>query len=165
MHRTYAALAGFGIDADAIDSLVLTGELTREQMQGELRHVVTELQRAGVLTCEVEFGFAWNLADDEKVSAVALVEVEAMVKDQEHLGAGVFGEDDVRLRMDGIEVLFCHDSDIHVLCKDERYRLVIGWADRWSALGYSRSFWRRDPKTGGMQRAVPDVGSGFRPST
>lgn len=141
-----------------LDCLVLTGELTRDQMLDELRHTSSEFQRIGVPICYIEFGFAWNLADDEKARAVAPAHVEALIRDQERLGAGLLGEDDVRLRTDGIEVLFCHDSDVHVFHDVERLSLVAGWAERWISLGGSPSFWRRDPNTGGMRRTTPEVG-------
>jgi len=141
-----------------LDCLVLTGELTRDQMWDELRHTAAEFQRVGALICNVEFGFAWNLADDEKARTVASAHVEALIRDHERLGAGLLGEDDVRLRVDGIEVLFCHDSDVHVFHDDERRSLVAGWVERWISLGGSPSFWRRDPKTGGMHRTTPEVG-------
>ena len=140
-----------------LDCLVLTGELTREQMLEELRYTASEFQRVGVLMCNVEFGFAWQLADHEKVTSVAPADVEALIQDLERVNAGVLGEDDVRLRVDGIEVLFCHDSDVHVFHDDERLSLVLGWTNRWVALGGS-SFWRRDPKTGAMRRITPGLG-------
>ena len=49
-------------------------------MLDELRQVVSEFKQVGTLICELEFGFAWNLADDAKVRAVPSVETEA----QEH---------------------------------------------------------------------------------
>ena len=142
-------LRGFGTSADAIGRPGSDRRTHAQSAAGRIaaRGLRISTRRCGALICNVEFGFAWKLADDE-----------ALIGDPERLGAGVLGEDDVRLQVDGIEVLFCHDSDVHVFHNDERHSLVLAWANRWAAAGGSPSFWRCDPRTGGLRRTTPEVG-------
>lgn len=134
---------------------ILTYPITREQMNNELLHVVEYFTEKGVKNCSVLFGSAWgndyypgNEWPNEEVKLCQLVK---KVKEVEATGIGAIGKDDLFVKLEGLEFLFCNDSDVHIHFSAHNEDIEHYYA-RWRELGYNPAEWRKNQENGPGER-------------
>jgi hypothetical protein len=116
---------------------IVTGLLSREQLQGELRDI-REFFRNHAITASYMYGWGCDIEIDRQWQ-VNPVAIEAIVETvEEGLASGIFswGKADLFL-YDGEErfsFLLCHEGDVHFTSEDESLVALVRAA--WEARGY-----------------------------
>jgi len=122
----------------------LTRELSVSDLRSELGYIAEYLSSNGHNTGLVLFGFAWGNDYYETSSweeeTIPLTELSAKVKTVESQDIGSLGSDDLFLKVGGIEVHFCHHSDIH-LSFESPDTVTEHFFDRWKSQGFEPVEW------------------------
>jgi hypothetical protein len=91
--------------------------LDQEALHKELECILQVLEEHGVSNMDILFGYAWDLEYKNWTPfSISLTEVFSEIRKAEELSSGEFGADDLYLILNGLEmeILFCHESDIHI---------------------------------------------------
>jgi len=98
-----------------------------------LDEIVAIIKRNGVTSIELLFGSGWgNVYKDWKQFPVSVDSISEEIKIAEDLKVGAFGDDDLFIFCPSfnVEILFCHESDVHVRYKESN-RLVLDILQLW----------------------------------
>jgi hypothetical protein len=131
---------------------ILTSVLDREALERELDKIVRYFSERSVNSCRVLFGFAWGNAyypgatwEDEEVQ---FSDLRRKVGEVETSGIGALGSDDLFVKVEDVEIQFCHDSDLHIHFDQQGNAHAEAFFSRWQALGYSPAEWVTTGKPG-----------------
>jgi hypothetical protein len=124
---------------------VLTSTLDRGRLETELDEVVRYFREKDVESCRVLFGFAWGNEyypgrewNEEKID---LVQLRRKVDEVEARGIGSLGNDDLFMKLAGLEFRFCHECDVHIHFTAPSNDHVEAFFARWQKLGYEPTEW------------------------
>jgi hypothetical protein len=130
---------------------ITTSILEEEQVRDELQYLIKYFSEKGFESCEILFGSFWGIyyypGDKWYDETVKLSELEAKISEVEQLDIGSLSNDNLFVRVGGLEFLFCHESDIHILFKTTNSD-VEHFYERWLALGFNPSEWIKDDPEG-----------------
>ena len=134
---------------------VLTHPLSGQQLRDELRYFVQFYSAKGIVSCSVLFGHAWGInyypTKDWLEEDVHLSNLLAKVEQVEASGLGRLGTDDLFLKLQGLEFLFCNDSDIHLIFSAS-HPDVEYFFQRWKQLGFKPAEWLKTERHGPGQK-------------
>jgi hypothetical protein len=124
---------------------ILTYPMERRQLQEELDFMVQYLTGKGVKTCEVLFGYAWGVdyypGNEWLEEEIQLNKLAEKIREVEASGIGALGEDDLFIKMLGLEFQFCHESDVHIYFNEPNNNDIEFYYSRWKKLGYQPAEW------------------------
>jgi len=130
---------------------VLTYPLSEQQLRAELQHFVEFFSAKPVAACGVLFGSAWGIeyypGNEWLEEDVALGNLVAKVAGVEASGFGKLGHDDLFLNVQGLEFLFCNDSDIHISFVEHQPDIEY-FFERWKQLGFRPAEWLKTERHG-----------------
>ena len=101
---------------------ISTTYLSAEDYQESVNDVIVLFKQHNLQTIELLFGYAWG--NEYKNWAPFRVEIDSIINEikiAENFGVGEFGRDDIyfTLSIFNTEILFCHESDIHLRYNDQ----------------------------------------------
>ncbi len=96
---------------------IFTVILDSSNLKSELNEIIDLIENNGIINVEILFGWSWG--NDYKNWTPFVVDVKEICKEinkVEELRIGNFGDNDffIALKDLEIEILFCHESDIHL---------------------------------------------------
>ena len=116
---------------------LVTRRLSGEELRQELAGTLDLMRDAGIAACGIAFGFAWAFeyyADDSwEAESIQLERVWEKIEELETRGLGRFGDDDIVISIQGMELRFCHESDVHLTVHDRSElaeTIELGWQQR-----------------------------------
>lgn len=134
---------------------ILTHPLTKQQIRTELEHLIEFFSIKSVTTCQVLFGFAWGNEDYSgdawNEENIPLIDLPQKIEEVEFSGLGALGQDDLFVKVPGMEFHFCHEADIHI-CFVEQHPDIETFFQRWSTLGFMPSEWLKSEDKGPGQK-------------
>jgi len=98
--------------------------LNREELILAVNKIISILTRNNVERVEISFGFMWGRDGEEWIDYdVSTAEISERIENEENLNNGKLGKDDFWISIKELEVqiLFCHESDIHLCYNSENY--------------------------------------------
>ncbi len=136
---------------------IRTSILEEEQIRGELGYLIKCFSEKGQESCEILFGYAWGVdyypGKEWSYESVKLSKLEVKISEVEQLEIGSLANDNLWVQVGGLEVLFCHESDIHILFKTTNSE-IEHFYERWLTLGFNPSEWIKDDPRGGIGTKV-----------
>jgi len=130
---------------------VVTGILEEDQVRDELRYLVDHFSKNGEESCDVLFGFAWGNdyypGNQWSYESVKLSSLESKISDVERRNIGRLANDDLFIKVGGLEFQFCHESDIHISFETTSPG-IEHFYDRWLTNGFNPSVWIKDDSKG-----------------
>ncbi|GAB4093023.1 hypothetical protein GCM10028786_19500 [Flaviaesturariibacter terrae] len=117
---------------------IRTPILTFDQRLPELTFIIELLRSYNIKTVDLLFGWPWgNEYGGWTPFQIGLDEILTKISEAEASGAGTFKEDDLSIIADKpqIELLFCHEYDLHLDFNDEN-TIVAAILDHWRTCGY-----------------------------
>lgn len=129
-----------------MNRLILTSEMSAEQLREELGFLVQFFRLRGHTECSVLFGYAWGIEYYREQEwydiTLPLCRLEDEVRRLEAEGLGYIGHDDLMVAFPPVdaEFRFCHDADIH-LEFDESSEVIESFHERWALRGYAPKKW------------------------
>jgi hypothetical protein len=121
---------------------VVTSILEENQVRVELRYLIDRFSKNGEEYCDVLFGFAWGNdyypGNEWLYESVKLSRLESKISEVEQRHIGRLTNDDLFVKVGGLEFQFCHESDIHI--SFERISPEIEhFYERWLNKGFNPS--------------------------
>ena len=115
-----------------------------EAVRKDFEEFLVQLESTPSEKVVVLFGFAWaNEIYEHDWLDLHLTgsELRARVAEAEAAGLGSIGSDDLFITLPalGVERLYCHEADIHVIAADPRHPYVETERQRWLELGWQVS--------------------------
>lgn len=130
---------------------VVTGILEENQVRAELRYLIEHFSKSGEESCDVLYGFAWGndyySGNEWPCESVKLSSLESKVAAVEQRNIGSLANDDLFIKVGGIEFLFCHESDIHISFETTNPE-IEHFYERWITNGFNPSEWIKDDPNG-----------------
>lgn len=130
---------------------VVTRILAKPEAERELEYLVEYYTEKGEQNCKVLFGFAWGNdyypGKEWPEEEISITELPRKVKSVEETGIGNIGGDDLFVYVGGLEFLFCHESDIHIIFSSHVPE-IEHFFSRWVTQGFEPSEWIKDQKIG-----------------
>ena len=130
---------------------IVTRILDENQVREELRYLTEYFSKNGDESCDVLFGFAWGIdyypGNEWPYETVKLQNLEAKILEVEQRNIGSLTNDDLFVKVGGIEFQFCHESDIHISFKKNNSE-IEHFYQRWITKGFDPSEWLKDAPKG-----------------
>jgi hypothetical protein len=107
--------------------------LNREELILALNEITSILKKNNIDRIEISFGFMWGRDGDEWIDYdILTLEIIERIEKEENLNKGKLGKDDfwISIKEFEIEILFCHESDIH-LCYNSENNITRTILDNW----------------------------------
>ena len=121
-------------------------QLPRDEIWSELHWILGAIERSGIKSVVVLFGFAWGNSWRQWVPVTLNIdEVVSEIRGAETAEAGELGTHDLFLEVPEIEgtFVFCHESDLHVEFSHVT-PLIHDTLMRWNGRGVLHGLWIRD---------------------
>ena len=112
---------------------LVTKILAKSDYVGALHQLIVKFRENQISTVEIQFGSAWgNKYKKWTPFTVNIDSVQDEITFAESLNVGRFGDDDffIICRSMSVEVLFCHEMDIHIRFND-RNDLISSLINLW----------------------------------
>ena len=130
---------------------IITGILEEDRIRQELRYLIDYFSERGHESCEILFGFAWGNdyypGNEWPPVSVTFLNLESTISDVEQRNIGRLSTDDLFLTVDGLEFLFCHESDIH-LSFETATPVIEHFYERWRMQEFQPSEWLHNTSKG-----------------
>ena len=96
--------------------------LDRDQLIKELNQIISILIKHNIDKVKISFGFMWGRDGAEWIDYdVLTTEILERIEKEESLNKGKLGKDDfwISIKELEVEILFCHESDMHLNYNDQ----------------------------------------------
>ena len=134
---------------------ILTYPIAKEQVQNELSFFVKYFSKKGLLSCKILFGSSWGNeyypSNEWSYQEIEVSQLVQKVKEVETSGIGALSKDDLFIKINSLEFLFCNDSDVHIYFTEANDEIEFFYA-RWKQLNYRPAEWIKNQNNGPGKR-------------
>lgn len=118
-----------------MSQVIISKLLHEDEFRNQYNLILKMLASAYPNDLTLFFGFAWGDGfNNRQVVPENIQSLSALVQEAEDRSAGKLGADNLHITWDNgkKEIIFCHESDIHLLYNDES-EVIKGILDNWNS--------------------------------